>query len=234
MPKFIQGSTLNDVLPRRPRPPLPDRDARDYALRRLREFLSVLNYRRTAAPGEEPIAFRIPKSNIHVYQPDDIVNLPLPGFAFVPGRGFHETYGLGPPAILESTRDVYGPGTALVRFSDYVETFTLECWAGKHAERRAMMAGVKTALRQNDGSYAIKLTLPEYFDQVAEFSLDESYYVDGDQVVRNRRRGHLFVGLRVVEVGLANFNELNPVLQGPGGVADVEVLDGNLYPTLDC
>src|SRR5690606_5486901 len=110
---FINGSSLNAVYPPRPRPPLPDRDARDYALRRLREFLAALVYRRTGAPGQPTIAFRVPKLDIHIHQPDDITNLNMPAFGIVPGRGFHETFGLGPPQIIDGTEDLYGPGTAL-------------------------------------------------------------------------------------------------------------------------
>lgn len=231
---FLVGSSLNNVLPPRDRPPLPDRDARDYALMRFRAFLAALVYRRTGDPQQPPIPFRVPKANIHIYQPDDVENAAMPGFGLIPGRGIHETVGLGPPDAEESTANVYAPGTALIHQSDYVEVFTLEAWGSKQAERRALMAGVKSAMRQNDGSYAIRLSLPDYYDRVAEFSLDESTYIDGDEVVRNRRRAQLFIRLQVPEVALANFSTLQVQHITPSAQLGVEVLDGNVFPSIDC
>lgn len=226
-------STLNEVLPARPRPPLPDRDARDYVLQRLRKFLSVLTFQRSGGP-EGNFAFKVPIQNIHIYQPDDVTNAKMPGFGIIPGQGVHEPFGLGPPEPLEDTFDLYGPGTALVHKSDYIERIGIECWGSKHAERRALIAGLNEVLRSNDSSYALRLKIPAYYDQVAELSLDETAYVDGDEVARNRRRGTLYVKMQVPELALANFNLMRPELITSRAEAGVEVLDGNVYPSLDC
>ena len=214
------------MIPPRPLPALPDADARDYALRRFRDFLASLIYQRRGENGLT-IPFRLPKTSIHVYQPDDVRTVALPGFGFVPARGVHDAISLGPPTVIDSSKDVYGQGTVLVRKSDYTETFALEAWGSKHAERRALIAGVTPRCAPSDSSYALQLKLPQYFNQVASYSLDESQYVDDDNTVRNRRRGHLFIKLQVCEVGLINYTNLNAQLS-------IEVLDGNLYPTLDC
>ena len=222
------NSTLNVVMPPRPVPDLPDADARDYALYRFRDFLSCLIYRRRMAEGSPPNPFRVPKKSIHVHFPDDIKRATLPGFGMIPGAGIHDSAPeLGPPRILEDSKDKFGPGTVLIRKSDYEETFTLEAWGAKHAERRALMAGVKCALRSSDRSYALQLTLPDYFNAVASFELDDSQYVEDDNTVRNRRRGHLFIKLNVCEVGLVNVVDINPQFE-------LEVLDGNVHAQLDC
>ena len=47
----------------------------------------------------------------------------------------------------------------------------------------------------------------------AQFSMSESQYIDGDEVSRNRRRGHLFVQLTVCEVTLVNVRRLNAAVE---------------------
>ena len=151
----------------------------------------------------------------------------MPGFGIVPTRGINEAFGLGPPVILEDTVDVFAPGTALVRGSTYEETFILEAWASKQAERVALIAGMKQALFLDNKSYSIRLTLPDYFGMVAQFTLADSQYIDGDEVSRNRRRAHIFITLQVCEVFLTNVVPFR-------STADLTVLDGNLGIGLDC
>jgi hypothetical protein len=224
---LLKNNTLNVVYPPQPLPVLPDKDARDYALERLREYFCSLIFRRTNAPGLEAIPFCLPFESVLIQQPDDLKDAPLPGIAIIPGRGVHDTYGLGPPTVLEDTVGVAGPGTALLRAGDYIEPFIVEVWGSKKAERRALVAGLKAAFRANDGSSAIFLSLPAYYNETAAFELIESQYIDGDEVSRNRRRAHLMVTMRVCEVTLVNVRQMN---------ADVAttVLDGNVFLTLDC
>lgn len=218
-------SPLGVVYPPRPAQPLPDFDARTHGLRRLREFLSVLDLRRTGIKGGQPITYRIPIANIHTEQPDNVEDLAFPGVGMLPGRGNHLTYGLGGPKLLDSTLDVYGVGTALACLSDYVEQFTLELWASQRAERRSMVAGITTALRSSERSYSIRLTLPGYFGQVVAFSLDDQQYVDDPDVIRGRRRAHLFVTMTIPEVVLVNVERLRPL-------AAVEVIETALPTTV--
>lgn len=224
---LLFNNTLGDVYPPQPAPPLPDKDARDYALERLRDYMCALIFRRTNAPGLPSIPFRLPPDSIQIQQPDDLKNLPLPGIGIVPGRGVHESFGLGPPVIQEKTAGIAGPGTALLRNGDYVEDFIIEVWGSKKAERRALVAGLKSALRANDGSYSIYLSLPQYWNMTAEFTLNESQYLDGDEVSRNRRRAHIMVTMRVCEVTLTNVRRLNASVE-------TTVLDGNVVTELDC
>ncbi len=224
---FLYNNQLNVVWPPLPAPDLPHKDARTYALERLRDYICALIFQRTGGIGEPPIPFSLVPENVHLNQPDDITDLALPAIGVIPGRGTHESYGLGPPQLIEGTDGVGGPGTMLLRQSEYNETFVLEVWGSKIAERRALMAGLKAAFRQNDGSYELKMLLPDYFNIVASYSLNESQYIDGDEPVRNRRRGHLLIQLRVDEVVPVNVRPLTAIVEPT-------VLDGNTHLALDC
>lgn len=208
------------VVPLRARPKLQDRDSRDAAMRRLRDFIALVVFQLTGDQAKPTYPFSIPKDNIFTDQPDDLEKLPQPGVGFVPARGTHVPFGLGPAVAMEHTRDLYGEGTVLVKQSEYVEQFTVEVWTDKIAMRRAILAGLKQLFRMSDASYALQLTLPNYYDQVASFTLDDSQPIDDDAAVRNRRRGHLYVELRVTDVSLVNYVELDPTIiveeLGPG------------------
>lgn len=224
---LLANNQLGVVQPPRAAPPLPDKDAREYALERLRDYICALEFRRTNAPGQPAIGFQLPEASVQIQQPDDLVDLPLPGVGIVPGFGVHDTLGLGPPQVLEETRDQFAPGTALVLLGEYTERIAIEVWGSKVAERRGMMAGLKSALRASDTSSAVYLTLPDYYDMTAAFELLESQYVEGDEPARNRRRSHVFVLLRVCEVRLVNVVPLNVS-------AEVLTLDGSVVSAIDC
>lgn len=227
------GTTpVGTVYPPQPPRPLPDKDPREYALERLKEYLARLRFRRTMATGELPRGFRVPRERIHLFWPDSPVQVRTPSIAFVPGRGTHDYLGLGVPVICSNSADVYGPGTVLVYQSDYVETFTIEVAAAKHAVRRAVMAGIKVALRIGDTSTVVSFNLPDYYNVVARFSLDESEVADNPDAVKNRRIGQLFVEMRVPEVFLVDYTQLQVVVD-LGGLDATRVWDGNLFADLD-
>lgn len=201
--------------------PLPDKDGRQLALERLKRFVSLLRFRRTARVGQPALGFRLPPESIHLYLPDDPKDANLPSVAFLPGAGLHDTQGLGPPVALEETADLYGPGTAVVRLGEYVEEFVIEVMAAKHAARRAIVAGLTTALRAQEESSALRLSLPDYFGAAASFALLGSSYLEEPAAVKNRRRAHLFVELRVPELAFVRIAKLRPEIQ-------LHVVDGNL------
>lgn len=203
-------SPYGRVWPVRAEKPLPEVDTRSYALRRFREFLSLLRFRRAGAVGAKSIEFRVPIENIHTEQPDDVKDLKFPGIAIVPGKGTSEPIGLGPPKILEETWNVYGEGSVLVQSGEYSEDFIVEVWGSQRAERRALLAGISAALRSADDSYSVRMKLPEYFDRVVSFWLNGQMHIDDPDVVRGRRRGHLFVGMCLAEVQLINAVKLRP------------------------
>lgn len=218
------NSTLGRVFPTRPAPRLPDKDARHYALERFRLFLSYLDFHRTGAPGETS-SFRIPIESIFLAEPDNLEDAKLPAISLIPAMGEHSSYGLGPTRLLEGTFNVYAEDTALARLGDYTEVIGVEVWGAKIAERRSIVAGLKTVLRLSDSSYALQLKLPDYYDRIASFALEDSTYIE-DGAALNRRRAHLFVRLQVSEVQLVNVNTLSPV-------HTLATLDGGVYETLD-
>lgn len=219
------GSWFGQVYPERQSGPLPPATARDHALRRFREFFSLLVFSRKGTDPEHPISFSIPAERIFVEQPDDIPDQKAPALGMIPSRGIHNTYGLGPPDLLDDSFDVYGLGTALLLQGEYTESFQVEVWSSHPAERQALLAGVQGALRVSQRSQALTLTLPDYFDRVATFRLDESQNVDDPDVVRGRRRGQLMVELTVPEVLLVDVVTLRPAVRarvtGEGEPCDV-------------
>lgn len=226
---IVAGSLVGNVLPTQVKPPLPHKDAREYALERLRDFICTLVFRRTGEEHQpdQSIGFMLKSTNVHVYQPDDPHELQFPSIGILPSRGIHEAYGLGPPMIIEESWNVYGKDTALVRQSEYTELVPIEVIATHHPMRRAIVAGLKSIFRQSEDSDAIRLTLPKYYDQVAQFRLDESQYIDDPPALLNRRRSHLFVELRVCEVSLTNVRELRPHVE-------LHATDGNVSLEIDC
>jgi hypothetical protein len=192
--------------------PLPDIDARTHALRRFRKFLSLLVFRREGAIGGEPIPFQIPEENIYIEQPDNVSDLVFPSIVFIPSRGTYDGYGLGPGIMLDDSLDKFGKGTALVYLGEYTETFTLEVWGSKQGERRAMMAAIETAMLANPSVWALRIKLPDYFDNVATFYPVQRELVDDPETARNRRRGHIFVMLSVPWILQVNARTLQPLV----------------------
>jgi hypothetical protein len=219
----LLGHWFGDTYPERKINPLPPSTARDFALRRFREFFSLLTFSRKGTTENDPISFKIPIDRIFTEQPDNIPDLNFPALGMIPSRGIHNTYGLGPPDFIEDSFDTYGQGTALLLQGEYTERFQVEAWATHPAERQALLAGVQGALRVSQRSQALTLTLPDYFDRVATFRLDESQNVDDPDLVRNRRRGLLEVELTVPEVLLVDTVTLRPAVR-------VRAVDGGAGP----
>jgi len=217
-------TTLADVVARGYEPllvtsALPDKDARTYALARLREFISLLTFSRTMARNEAARHFRLHRTSIHPYQPDSPTDLNLPAVAFIPGSGSTQNTDLGPLEVAAGSEGKLGPGTALLRLGEYVETFTIEVIAGKQATRRAIVGGLRVALQD-----PLRLSLPDYFDATAIFELGESRLIDEAQASLNRRRAQLTVTLRVAELAPVRLARFRPeVLTEVVPAVEVEV-----------
>lgn len=203
-------SPYGRVWPVRAEKPLPDTDTRTIGLRRLAQFLSLLRFNRRGTIPGQPIEFKVAPENIHIEQPDSEKELKFPAIGILPGRGSTEPMGIGPAKVLEETWNQYQLGTVLVLQGEYIEDITIEVWGTHRAERRALIAGISAALRSSDDSYSTRIRLPEYYDQVVSFSLEGQQHIDDADVVRGRRRGFLFVTMRLPEVQLINVNPLNP------------------------
>lgn len=219
--------------PRTDAPGLPDKGAREVALRRFADFLSRLPFMRTMRGPPQP--FLVPRKQIHVNQPDSVVGASggtkLPTIAFLTSTADETDSGwLGPADIIDGTEDLYAPDTALFYLGWHTENIPLEVVAAKPATRRAIVEGIKQVLRSADGSSSLTLSLPDYFDQEATFTLLASEYIEDQDAVRNRRRGHLTIQLSMPEVMLANALTLVPFAQvttldtGPLSI-DAEVTD---------
>lgn len=202
-----------NVYPPRPPQPLPTTDPRTAALKVYADFLSTLEFR---VPGmkntNETIKFQVPRNRIYIEEPDNVDDgASLPRIVFSPGRGKYDYFNLGPARVLEDTVDVWAPGTALISPGDYVETFTLEVWAAKRAERRAIIAGIEATMLDEETSTTLRLILPRYYEFIAEFSLENRELVEEPvESVRNRRRAHLYIELRVQIGQLVAVNTLKP------------------------
>lgn len=187
--------------------PLPDRDARTVALERLRDFLLLTTFRRTVAPGQPSgQAFRLKEHQIHLEQPSDAggeADLPSIAFLPLPGPGVHDTAGMGPMRLLDETFGLYGEDTAVVRFGEYVEPFTVEVVAAHTGHRRGLVAGLEAVFRLVAESQTLRLTLPRLFGSIANFELTGTRYFEDPLVAQNRRRAHLNVTMTVSDVWIA-------------------------------
>jgi hypothetical protein len=191
--------------------PPPEVDARTHALSAFREFVSTLLFRRRGiAPDFAPIDMRVPKDRIFIEQPDNVVELEFPAIAFLPGTGNYEWWGLGGSQVDDSSLGRYAPGTVIVSPATYVETFVIEAWASKPGERRAIFAGLESAMLLFQDVTTLRMRLPGYFDRTAVFALADRTLIDDPDAVRNRRRGHLSVQLSVPMAFLANAKTLQP------------------------
>jgi hypothetical protein len=221
----VVGPAFGDVYP--PLGPLSGTgfNAREHALRALKKFMACLVFERRMADGKPPQRFMVPKEQIHVYQPDDVKDVQMPfTIGIRPSKGTHETVNLGPAAVSEDTRDVFGPGTVLIDRAEWDEQIAIEVLAPKHAQRVALVNGLEEALTMWEESYALRLKLPDYYDQVAAFELVATEFIDDDPVFRNRRRADLYVNLAVSEVSLVRYVPFQPeVMLKVGTEVDVEI-----------
>jgi len=211
--KFLAGRDFfGRANPRNKERPLPAYDARTHALMRFADFLAALEWSIPGNINEPDKPLTIPRSDIYVDQPDDPASLNFPSIAFLPARGTHDQYSLGPSDLDEESFDKYGRGTALLRLGEYIELFMIEAWGSHVSERRSILAGVGAVLRISQRSNALQLSLPSYFDRIASFSLVDSQYIDDPDVVRGRRRGQVAIELRVPEVLLVDAITMKPCL----------------------
>ncbi len=214
---LIQGQPFGFVFP--PRPPIqfPPIDPRTVALRILMQYISELTFYR---PGAEsgtkrevaPIPFAIPESSLFVEMPDGVVDLPLPCIVAKDVEG--GDYGIiGLTSFIEeSTRDKFGPGTALQVQSEYQEEVTLEIWASKKPERRAILAGLECALVPTEQMAGIRFLMPDYYDQPVCFTLDRSTRLDDAGSANNRRVATMELEMRFNVVRPVNVVTMLPIL----------------------
>ncbi len=225
--KFMDGTGAQPIglvsPPRTDAPNLPDKGARFHALSRFLDFCAALPFMRTMQG--EPQAFRVPRAQMFVDQPDSVVGAPdgapLPTLAFLTSENddmSEEDGWLGPSQIMDETANVFAPNTVLFWVGDLIEDVILEVVSDKPAKRRAIIEGLKQALRSSDDGGALRLVLPGYFNQIATFTYQTAEYEQEPDAVRNRRRARLKINLYVPEVMLANAVTFLPFITVTTGV----------------
>lgn len=227
---------LGATYPERPLRPLPHKGARGHALDRFRDFISLLVFRRTIEDGETQ-AFRVPRERIFVTPPDQSQeDQKLTGVGFIPGPYSYDdkwVYALGRPEADEDSTDRYGVGTVLLTMGYYVEQITVESVSSSPAVTRGINEGIRYATRYFTDSGQLGLKCPDYFDQVACFSIvsGDGYSTDLALDAAGRRVAHLRVELWVPEVALVDYRRMRVLLDF--GPREAFIRDGNVYPTID-
>lgn len=215
---LLFGEPFGEVYPQRPNPPPLAVDGRTAALRILRQYFSELIFQR--AMGVDPATdkdlppkqFRFPINDIHISWPDYEKALVFPSIVMLAGTGNFEPLGLG-TYWNEETRDKYGKGTIVQYQADYVEEFTVEIWAAKRPELRAILAGIQVALSPTETMYGIRFRVPEYFDQLVCFTPGSSTIVEESPDAQNRRKARITIEMRMNQVALVNYDILTPTVE---------------------
>lgn len=208
-----------DVRPLMEALPMPTQDARSVALGALAGWISTLRFLRAGNIGGPPIPFRLPKQRVHQEQPDDAEQLRFPCAVFVPQRGLYVS-GIGGGDVDDATRDVWAPDSVVLGLGEYTESVAIELWASKKAERRALIAGLETAMQTAESTQMLRLRLPGYFNTTATFALSDQERIDEPDAVRNRRRARLYVTLSVPVLRLVHVVTLRPYLVDQGDLDD--------------
>jgi hypothetical protein len=200
----------NDVWPPQAPPLSGHFAARDRALTRLLDYLAEVTWRHTGASKDgEPIEFKIRRCYMFLEQPESEIKMGFPAIAVLQNRNAPLAPTIGPPTVLEETRDRYGKDTVLVQVGELAEDVVLDCWFETRAQRRAVHAGMEGGvLHTNQGP--LYLTLPRYFDRVVSFEFQAAQRFDGDSAIRNRRELQITVSMRVESVFLVLMRELDP------------------------
>lgn len=226
---------LGAVYPEKPLHALPHKGARGHALDRFRDFLGMLVFRREVSESETQ-AFKVPRERIFIASPDQSHEDPkLTGIALLPGPYSYDDkymYAIGRPDADEATIDRYGRGTVLLTLGYYAEQITFEAVSASYAVTRGIVEGTRYALRYFTDSGQLRLKCPDYFDQVAGFSIisGDGYGVDLMFEAQQRRVAHLRIELWVPEMALVDYRRGRVILDF--GTNGMHIRDGNVYPTL--
>lgn len=191
-------------------------DGRTAALRILRRYLSEITFFRqggkTASGEREPaIAFRIPEKDIQIEWPDEVDELDLPSIALLSQEsGKYESLGMTPAAIVEDSKDQFGPGTVLNAQAELVETFVIEVWCKTRQERRGIRHGIESAMSPLQNVSGIRFRMPDYYDRLATYELQSAEIIDDEASTFARRKLRFEVLLRYVQVSLVKLPTFFP------------------------
>lgn len=208
--KLLFGSPFGEVFPPRENPQNLAVDGRTVALRILREYITNLNFFLPGAKGSRQVKkFNILPENFHIEWPDHEEDLRFPGIVVVPSRARYDVIGLV-AYVEETTRDVYAPGTVLQWQGEYVETIQLEIQASTRPERRSILAGIETAINPTEQMSGLRFRMPDYYNELVCFTLNDRENLDDPFSAKNRRRAQLGIEMRFNIVALVNYSPLTP------------------------
>ena len=214
--KLLQGYPWGRVFPPRPSPPPLTVDGRTAALRILRDYISELTFLKENAPGMPPIKICLPKKNIRIEWPDYEVDLVTPSIAVTPGTANYGFLGFG-SHVDEASWNVFAPKTVLIAISEVTETITLEIWCSTIQERRAIISGMEAAFTPVESMYGIRFKMPDYYNEMVCFTLNQRALVEDEMSAQGRRRAHMMFEMRYNQVALVNVEQMYPTVD-----ADVE------------
>jgi len=216
--KLVAGTLWGDVTPALPVPaPLP-LDARLQAIAALLDYVAKIEFSVDNSPAP-PRRFRIRRQNLLDEWPDDMKDMVFPTIAVEPGDVAIIARGLT-NSIDESTVDQFGLGTAVLPLHEHQERIVLHVWATTRFQRAAIVAGLEGALDPDEEMSGVRLVLPNYFGQVARFTLEGNQRVDDPDSARRRRTARLIVRMEVDVCRLVNVEELPP----EGATTEIEVV----------
>ena len=185
---LLVGTPVGDVYPRDPSIDGVPVDGRTAALQSLGVYLTSLVYCRPGRLGGPPVYFAIPPENFHVDRPPSEVDLIFPALVALSGPVTARSRGLI-PTVDESTRDVYGAGTALIVQEEREETVPLEVWSSTLPELRAILAKLEQAFHPTEERNGFLLRTPAYYWRTARFILEAPEHPDEPMAVQNRFKG---------------------------------------------
>jgi hypothetical protein len=202
---------FGEVLPRRPPPARSHQpiDGRTAALRVLREYLTAIVFYAPGAVGSPPVAFRVLEENFHLETPDAVQDQKYPSITVLGVPAKYSAAGFV-PVVEESTRDRFGPGTALQRHQRYEETVALEVWASTEPELRSILAGLETAFNPTEGRAGLLLRMREYYEVTARFLLVGRESVGDNSSAIGRRHAKVLAELDFHNVSLVRVAPLQP------------------------
>lgn len=193
-----------------PKPCLPAVDGRSVALDYLKRYISNLSFYKQGANGLDKIC--IPEANIVNGYPDYEKFISMPAMAIISGKAIYQPNGLT-PAVVESTANVYCKGYVLHLHDEYDETISLELWAAKQPEIRALVAGFASAFQPAQTLTGLRFVMKEYYDAPVIFTLISSQITEDPDSALNRRRAIVEVNMRFNIYSLEPINEFRPRVQ---------------------
>lgn len=208
---FLFGTPWGDVFPATPNPNPKSLDGRTVALKILKQYISELEFFRVGTSFEAPpIPFTVKLEDIYIEWPDNEDSMKFPSVVFLSdGRIEYDAIGLT-GYIEEDSRDKYGLGTVVQWQSEPTETLVIEVQCTMRSERRALKAGLETALVPTEQMYGIRFRLADYYDQLVCFTLNEAEIIDGEDSAKGRRKLRLYLEMRYTQVALVRYTALTP------------------------